>query len=104
MSPEGVALMAEMYADNELNAEAIMEHVREQTMHALAAPLVPYTDQLACARVQLRLAQRVYAVETQRGTTTAAWATHQRACQQAIIHTLTRLVALYEPPAQESLL
>lgn len=68
---------------------------------ALAAPAVAYSDQLACARMELRRRREVY---PQRSMHTLEWRAHQIRCQGAIIDTLERLVAVYEPPAQETLL
>jgi cbb3-type cytochrome oxidase cytochrome c subunit len=71
--------------------------------NALAAPAVPYTDQLACAKRELRMRRQAYPAWVQQGKMTQAWAALQVAHQEAIIATLERLVALYEPPAQEAL-
>jgi hypothetical protein len=68
---------------------------------ALAAPTVPYTDQLACARMELRRRQDVYA---RRSMHSAEWLEHQLQCQAAIIDTLERLVAVYAPPAAQETL
>jgi hypothetical protein len=69
---------------------------------ALAAPTVPYSDQLACAKRELRMRQQQYPVWVRQGKMTQAWCDLQLAHQGAIIHTLERLVALYEAPAQAS--
>lgn len=70
---------------------------------ALAVPAVPYTDQLACARRELRLRLDVYGRQVESKRMTRVWADHQIRCQQAIIHTLEQLVAVYAPPAEETL-